>query len=144
MSDIEVIARGVCIHEGHLLICRNLKHGYAYLPGGHVDFREPARLALAREFLEEAEAKVAVGTCVLVTEGAFAAKKLHHELNLVFLVELENHEDVRSVEPGIGFEWVDLASVVDLDLRPAAIKAWLMTARPSQDVEWISEIPHSD
>ncbi len=145
MSHIEVIARGICIQENRVLLCQNIKSGYFYLPGGHVEFEEAACDALARELVEEAAIKVQVGKCVLVTEGAFATRKrAHHEINLVFLMELDEKAEVQSVEPQIAFEWVDLASIVDLDLRPAAIKSWLMTAGDPSSMDWISEIRAGD
>jgi ADP-ribose pyrophosphatase YjhB (NUDIX family) len=86
--EIEVIARGCLVHGCHVLLCRNVKHGYCYLPGGHVEFGESAAQAVAREFVEESGLRVRVGELALVSEGAFATKKRwHHEVNLVFHVE---------------------------------------------------------
>ncbi|MBY0262673.1 MAG: NUDIX domain-containing protein, partial [Phycisphaerales bacterium] len=87
-AAIEFIARGVLIAGSRVLLCRNLKHDYLYLPGGHVEFGESAAAALAREFLEEAALPVRVGPLALVSEGTFATKRRgHHEVNLVFHVE---------------------------------------------------------
>ena len=33
----EIISRGVCVHRGHVLLCRNRKRGNVYLPGGHIE-----------------------------------------------------------------------------------------------------------
>ncbi len=54
MNEIEVIARGLCIRDGKVLLCRHIKQAYNYLPGGHVEFGESATDALAREMMEEA------------------------------------------------------------------------------------------
>src|SRR5262249_814619 len=43
---IEVIARGLLRDRSQILVCQSLKHGYCYLPGGHVEFGEPAAVAL--------------------------------------------------------------------------------------------------
>jgi len=145
MNNIEVIARGLCVRDGKVLICRNVKHGYAYLPGGHVEFGEPAAVSLAREMVEEANAVVTVGRCLLVTEGAFETrKKPHHEINLVFHMELASPEPVVSVEPQIAFEWLDPASAVDTDLRPAGVRAWIAAGCGRGTLEWISEIRAGD
>ena len=128
----EVIARGVWVHEGRVLVCRNLAGGYAYLPGGHVEPGETAAEALVREFDEETGQRISAGRCVMVAEVIFGQppRSGGHELNLVFLVEqpLAGGEgpEVQSREPHIAFEWLDLAAVVDTDLRPSAIRAWLV------------------
>ncbi len=119
----ETIARGLLIEAGRVLVCRNLAKGYAYLPGGHVEWGEPAAVALARELHEECAMDALVGRCALVTE--LVADGLH-EINLVFHVERRDGEEaVQSREPEIGFEWLDLAAVVDEDLRPTSIRAWI-------------------
>lgn len=145
MSEIEVIARGLCLRDGKVLVCRNIKQGYAFLPGGHVEFGEPAAVSLAREMIEEANAAVTVGRCLLISEGAFETKKRpHHEVNIVFHMELASDEPVVSVEPQIAFDWMDPASAVDTDLRPAGIRAWIAAGFGSGQMEWLSEIETRD
>ncbi|MEL6797848.1 MAG: NUDIX domain-containing protein [Planctomycetota bacterium] len=126
----EVIARGLIIEAGKVLVCQNLAKGYSYLPGGHVDPGETAAAALAREFLEECglgvEVKDPAVICELVTgpdDGSL------HEYSMVFHVERRGSDEpcspVESRENHIGFVWLDLAAVVDADLRPTPIKAWI-------------------
>jgi ADP-ribose pyrophosphatase YjhB (NUDIX family) len=150
-GDIEFIARGCLIERSHVLLCVNLKHGYLYLPGGHVEFGESAAGAVAREFLEECGLGIRVGELALVSEGTFATRKrAHHELNLVFYVERSRRAEggsgvpapIQSNESWIEFRWVDLSAVVDHDIRPGAAKAWLASLGTTQAVrpEWVSEI----
>lgn len=140
---IELIARGVVVHEGCVLLCRSLSHGYAYLPGGHVEFGEQAARALERELEEEIGLPARVGRCLLVTEERFdVGGVLHHEINIVFHVEqlgasAEPPRDVSSREAKIGFEWVHLAALHETDLRPATIKAWLMAGQTGATT-WVS------
>ena len=61
MAKIELIARGLARRDNDVLLCLNLKGGYAYLPGGHVEFGESAREALEREFVEESGIQVTSG-----------------------------------------------------------------------------------
>lgn len=144
---IEVIARGVLIRGQSVLLCENVKHGYFYLPGGHVEFSESAAAALQREFLEESGQRVAVGRLAMVDEGVFETKKrTHHEINLVFHVELESRgQEIRSKEPGIAFRWADLAAVPELDIRPVSAKAFLAAGASGGEAgapgaEWVSAI----
>lgn len=144
-EHIEVIARGCLARGSRVLLCRNLKHGYLYLPGGHVEFAESAAAALQREFLEECGVQVRVGALALMSEGVFSTrKKRHHEINLVFHVEQQGAgagKPITSKEEGIGFEWMELAAVPDADIRPTAAKAWLAAGGGSGAIEWVSEIP---
>lgn len=132
-AHTEVIARGILIHHTRVLVCRNVKHGYCYLPGGHVEFAERASAALAREINEELGLTSRIGEFLFGTEEAFETKsKIHHEVNLVFHVEqlgdaLDPPAAVPSREPSIAFEWIELAALHETDLRPATIKAYLLT-----------------
>ena len=65
-STTEFIARGVLVQDGRVLLCQNLKHGYTYLPGGHIEFAEPGQEALKREMLEECGQSVEVGRLLLL------------------------------------------------------------------------------
>ncbi len=154
-NQSELIARGLILHQSHALMCRNTKHNYYYLPGGHIEFAEPAASALKRELQEEASADISVGPLLLTTENTFNdGKRDHHEINLVFHVEQINgiklaatgsttgpstssasnpassgdlRPEIESQESGIDFDWIDLAAVADMDIRPLQIKAWLAT-----------------
>ena len=129
----EIIARGLLIQHGQVLLCQNRKHGYTFLPGGHVEFAESAADALKREMLEESNEPVRVGRLLLTHEEAFRGpKRTHHEVNLVFHMEHDKPSTaspapIVSVEDQIAFIWVDLAELIDIDLRPESMKAWLMS-----------------
>ncbi len=144
-NQSELIARGLILHQSHALMCRNTKSNFYYLPGGHIEFAEPAADALKRELQEEAAVDITVGPLLLTTENTFNdGKQDHHEINLVFHVEQLNgvklaatgsstestssgdlRPEIESQESGIDFDWIDLAAVADMDIRPLQIKAWL-------------------
>jgi 8-oxo-dGTP diphosphatase len=130
---IEIIARGVWIEHGQILLCRNIAGGYFYLPGGHVEFGEPAGEALRREFVEEAGIRVQADECLLVGESSFEqAGKVRHEINLVFHVEHASPSSgtaptpVRSLEPHIDFEWVAISRLAQIDVRPRWLADWIV------------------
>ena len=139
------------MRDGAVLLCRNVKHGYYYLPGGHVEFGEGAAESLAREFVEETGLNVCVGALLLTSEHVFdAGRRRHHEVNLVFHVEQLTAGDgavvdeVPSLEDAIAFEYVDLAGVTDLDIRPAEIRAWLAAGgKIDACAGWITAVPES-
>jgi 8-oxo-dGTP diphosphatase len=136
--EVEVIARGLTLRDGRVLLCKNLKHSYYYLPGGHVEFGETAAAGLAREYQEEAGIDVTVGDLVQIHEHIFRqGKRVRHELNLVFHVELPAGEVV-SQEKKIAFEWAELATIGERDIRPEAVRIWL--SRPIDGtLRWSSE-----
>jgi 8-oxo-dGTP diphosphatase len=141
-SQIEIISRGVMIHSNRILLCRNVKNAYHFLPGGHVEFGEPASAALAREFMEECGLPVVVRDLLLTHEHIYARKSgPRHEVNLVFHVEhLEVSTSgarvrVESKEPKIEFDWIALSELDKIELRPTTMRQWLV----ERSVKWISD-----
>ncbi|MEO1583454.1 MAG: NUDIX domain-containing protein [Planctomycetota bacterium] len=124
-ATVELIARALLIENGRVLVCQNLEKGYLYLPGGHVDAGETAERAVRRELIEECGLEIESCRPALVHEMAADG---FQEINIVFHVErrpAEHGTPVQSNESHIGFEWLDLAAVVDADLRPTGIRAWI-------------------
>lgn len=131
---VEIIARGALVCDRRLLLCRNRKHGHVFLPGGHVEFGEPARAALEREMREEIGLKLVATRFLGAMETSFnqhrgprphaeaASPKCeasrpgrrHHELNVVFALEPDpaaapfEPDAVCSQEPRIEFIWEPL------------------------------------
>ena len=138
---IEIIVRGTLVRGSSLLVCRSVEHGYAYLPGGHVAFGESAQPALEREFLEETGLSVRVAEEMFEQQGA---RRL--EYSLVFHVEHAGPTDrldaVKSREPTLTFDWIDVAAVGDIDLRPASIRAWLVAGAPAPGEFYVPATPH--
>ena len=118
ISGIENIARGVCIVDGKVLLCKPKKGGYTYLPGGHIEFGETGRQALVREMKEETGLAAEAGDLLGVVESQFEQHgKPHAEISLVYKMTIRergtgNGGQVESCEDWIGFEW---RSVSDLD-----------------------------
>lgn len=149
-AHTEFIARALIRAGDHILVCRSVKHGYCYLPGGHIEFAEPAADALHRELREElgeeTAATMTVGPLLLVNEGSFrAGKHTHHEINVVFHVEQRfggTPPPLSSAEPKIAFDWLDLAALPEADLRPDAMKAWLVAggAVEGPPIGWLSDM----
>ncbi len=133
---IEVLSRGVCVVDGLVLLCRTRGAENTYLPGGHVEFREPARRSLERELLEETGRKVVAGKFLGACEHAFHQKGVPHaEINLVFEMEmpgLDSAAEVRPREPHLAFSWAPLHDLAAARLEPAALcarlPAWLSGA----------------
>jgi 8-oxo-dGTP diphosphatase len=144
-KEIEVLARGVCVTQGHLLVCRTRGADHTYLPGGHVEFLEPVSVALAREIKEELGCKAHVGRFLGGVEHTFMQKgERHCELNLVFAMKVDGvapRRDPPSMEDYIQFEWIPVRTLRRSDLEPAplrqALGAWI---RQKAGAGWLSTL----
>ena len=115
IAGIEIIARGVCVQEGKILLCRAKGGATTYLPGGHVEFGETGRQALVREVKEEMGVDAETGAFLGVVENAFEQHgKPHAEVNLVYELKVPSATPARACEDWIEFEWRDLAHLDDL------------------------------
>jgi len=138
-GQIEVLARGVCIADDHLLFCQSKGDDNTYLPGGHVEFEESARDALRREIREELGAQSSIGDFLGTVEHTFIQKgRRHCEVNLVFRFEVDELNPSRvpeSLERKIGFGWIPLSELGSSPLEPACLRSllpqWLTSATDS-------------
>jgi 8-oxo-dGTP pyrophosphatase MutT (NUDIX family) len=124
-ANVEVIARGVCVVDGQVLLCHGKTSDLTYLPGGHIEFQETARQALVREVREELGRDSAAGRFLGCCEHAFIQKGVPHaELNLLFdltIPGLVPGEPVEAVEAWLGFRWHPLDALRDARLEPAPL-----------------------
>ena len=121
LAGVEEIARGGCVQDGKILLCRAKGGATTYLPGGHVEFGETGRQALVREVKEEMGVDAETGAFLGVVENAFEQHgKPHAEVNLVYELKVPSATPARACEDWIEFEWRDLAQLDDL--LPAAFR----------------------
>lgn len=124
-KKMEVIARGVCLKAGKILLCQTAGAGNTYLPGGHVEFNETARAGLEREIVEELGADSTAGRFLGMVEHSFIQKsKRHCEWNAVFALtipELLPDAPVIAAESHISFRWCDLGALQAARLEPAVL-----------------------
>ena len=123
ISGIENIARGVCVVDGRVLLCRPSKGGYTYLPGGHIEFGEKGAEALAREVREELGLESSVGELLGVVESSFVQHgKPHAEISLVYRLDLGENPVVQSREDWIDFVWWPVDRLDEANLLPPEMK----------------------
>ncbi|MBQ5530397.1 MAG: NUDIX domain-containing protein [Kiritimatiellae bacterium] len=123
LAGIETIARGICVREGKLLVCRSKGGDTCYLPGGHIEFGETGREALVREMAEETGLAAAPGAFAGAVESKFVQNgKPHAEINLVYRMELPDGAEVRAREDWIEFDWVALGRLDEAKLLPETFR----------------------
>ena len=123
LAGIETIARGVCVKDGKVLLCRAKGGKSTYLPGGHIEFGETGREALVREVKEELGIASSAGAFLGVVENAFLQHgKPHAEINLVYEMKIDD-ADVKSQEDWIEFEWCDLGQLDAAKLLPEIFRS---------------------
>jgi len=128
-GQIEVLARGVCVKDGAILLCRSNGARNTYLPGGHVEFMEAAEVSLAREIREELGMRANVGGFLGAIEHTFIQKgEPHCEINLIFEMKipgLSARVPLIACEDHISFRWVALGSLVRAKLEPSVLRTLL-------------------
>ena len=146
-GQIEFIARGVCVVDEHVLLCRRKGAARSYLPGGHIDFGEGARTALRREIREELGRPSVVGRFLGALEHRYAKRKgtTVCEINLVFELRLRGlraDTPPASMETRIGFEWRPLKRLARSDLEPWPLRRRLPGWRAAAGAAgWASSYP---
>lgn len=128
-APTEIIARAVIIRDDRILTARQRGRRWHFLPGGHVETGESVEPALTRELHEELGLPVTVAGFVGVVEHGYTEDDIdHHEVNLVFEIELGAAHPA-SQEDHLEFVWLPLDALPETDLRPGSLKtgvqAWI-------------------
>lgn len=134
-GEIEILARGLCVQDGQVLVCQTAGAKITYLPGGHVEFGESAPVALVRELQEECGVEVRAGALLGVIEHTFIQKgERHCEVNLVFAMQaptLRPRHPVPTLEAHLSFAWIPLADLAASPLEPAALRSLIPAWQPA-------------
>ncbi|WP_067469792.1 NUDIX domain-containing protein [Nocardia amamiensis] len=117
----ELIARAVIRAGDRILVARQRGKKFTFLPGGHIEPGEPVEHALIRELAEELGTTADIGELVGVVEHGYTdADTTHHEVNLVFTVNVDG--EPISQEKHLEFLWLPIDELPTTDLRPAALR----------------------
>jgi 8-oxo-dGTP diphosphatase len=120
------LARAVITSGALVLIARQIGANNTFLPGGHIEFGEPARNALHREVQEETGLSLEVGHFLGAIEAAWQQdERMHAEINLVFAAQLPGVDAssvIRSSEKHLEFLWIPGAEVDAWNLLPVPIR----------------------
>ena len=121
-NNFEICVRALIKIDGKILFCQVKGKGHYFFPGGHVEFDETADGALARELDEELGVAIKKAEYIGTVENIYQDDESdHHEINLVFKVELEffNH---KSKEEHISFALFDRQTFQETRVLPIPLK----------------------
>ena len=128
---LNVRAAGVIIHNGKILVHKNINSNHYALVGGRVEIGEDSVHTVKREMKEELGKEVEITGYIATIENFFEMKgKKYHEIMFVHKVEFVKEEDkkieytLKNVEGKeyLQYEWLDLSKIEEYPLWPKAIQ----------------------
>lgn len=138
-NNFAINVRSVIQNSERILLCRMKGEDFYFLPGGHVEFGESVNAALIREIKEELGANVIENDFLGAVENIYQDKQqTHHEVNLVFEVELDK-ENIRVLEDHIEFHWVKVEDIAIQKILPIALKESLIKWLDDKKIFWNSQ-----
>ena len=134
-EEVRIRAAALVLRGDEVLLVRHQKGGRTYwlLPGGGVEFGEPAPEAARREVQEETGLEVEIDDLLLVAE-TIAPDATRHVLHLVFRADLRGGRLAEA-------RFVPLAELPGLDLHPPMAPALVEAARrPSSGARYLGRL----
>ncbi len=128
---LNVRAAGIIIHNGKILVHRNVNSDHYALIGGRVEIGEDSASTVKREVEEETGKSVEITGYIATIENFFEMKGAkYHEIMFVHRVEFVDDEDkkieytLKNVEGKdyLQYEWLDLKEIDGCPLLPRAVK----------------------
>lgn len=131
---LNVRAAGVIIHNGKILVHRNINSNHYALVGGRVEIGEDSEHTVKREIQEELGKEIEITGYISTIENFFEMEgSKYHEIMFVHKVEFINEEDkkieetLRNIEGKeyLQYEWLDLNKIDEYPLWPRAVQSIL-------------------
>lgn len=135
---LNVRAAGVIIHNGKILVHKNVNIDHYALIGGRVEIGEDSASTVKREIKEEIGKRVEITGYVATIENFFEMKgNKYHEIMFVHRVEFVDEEDkkieytLKNIEGKefLQYEWIELKNIDDYPLLPVAVKEILKNGK---------------
>ena len=128
---LNVRAAGVMIHNGKVLVHKNMNSNHYALIGGRVEIGENSADTVRREIKEELGKDVQITGYVSTIENFFEMKgSKYHEIMFVHRIEFTDEEDkkieytMKNIEGKdyLQYEWIELSKIDQYPLLPEAAK----------------------
>ena len=135
---LNVRAAGVMIHNGKILVHRNVNSDHYALIGGRVEIGESSANTIKREIKEELGKDIEITGYISTIENFFEMKgSKYHEIMFIYKAEFVNDEDkklestLQNIEGKdyLQYEWIDLDKIDEYPLRPDVLKEVLKESK---------------
>ena len=127
-------AAGVMIHNGKILVHRNVNSDHYALIGGRVEIGENSVDTIKREIKEELGKDIEIIGYISTIENFFEMKNSkYHEIMFVHKIEFINEDDkkieytMKNIEGKeyLQYEWIEINKIDEYPLVPKVIKSIL-------------------
>lgn len=123
MTRQELIARGVCIQNGAVLLAYVRKEKYFFLPGGHVEPGESIFETVRRELDEELGVSATPHELLSVFEHSWQrGEKTIYEINFLISFSLPPDAPVVSKVAQLDFKWIQEEEFKTIPFLPEELK----------------------
>ena len=131
---LNVRAAGIIIHNGKILVHRDINKNHYALIGGRVEIGENSADTVRREIKEETGKDIEITGYIATIENFFEMKgSKYHEILFVHQAEFINEEDKKieyilknkEGKDYLQYEWLDLNKIEEYPLYPKAIQTIL-------------------
>ena len=128
---LNVRAAGVMIHNGKILVHKNVNSDHYALIGGRVEIGENSADTVKREIKEELGKDIEITGYISTIENFFEMKgSKYHEIMFVHKIEFTNEEDkkieytIKNIEGKdyLQYEWIELEKIAEYEVVPKVIK----------------------
>lgn len=128
----------VVIHNGKVLVHRNVNSDHYALVGGRVEIGEDSVTTLKREIQEEMGKEIEITGYVATIENFFEMKgSKFHEIMFVHRAEFTNEQDKKieytiniiEGEDYLQYEWIEIDKIDDYPIVPQIIKKVLQEGK---------------
>ena len=128
---LNVRAAGVMIHNGKILVHRNVNSDHYALIGGRVEIGENSVDTIKREIKEELGKDIEIIGYISTIENFFEMKNSkYHEIMFVHKIEFINEDDkkieytMKNIEGKeyLQYEWIEINKIDEYPLVPKVIK----------------------
>ena len=128
---LNIRSAGIIIHNGKILVHRNINSDHYALVGGRVEIGEDSITTLKREIQEEMGKDIEITGYVSTIENFFEMDdSKYHEIMFVHKADFLNEEDkkikytIKNIEGKdyLKYEWLDINKIDEYKIVPKAIK----------------------